>query len=197
MDVRTLHSRLDQAVRDHTAAQFHDAPNGVLFSSDLTSRGLRYPGVSCVLQLGCAPSREMYMSRLGRMDEGGIGLLLLCDFERSFLEHLPGLPLKDWAAHGGVPPTDETPPALSRALERVGNVAASVSGPYAYDGGTLAYRAWLRYYVHLWRARQLSLSPENLVARANEFASSIGCAPARARVQTPPAAARSRHARGM
>jgi ATP-dependent RNA helicase MSS116 len=47
-----LHSRLSQAARDKAAAAFGSSPSAVMFASDVIARGLDFPDVSLVIQVG-------------------------------------------------------------------------------------------------------------------------------------------------
>ena len=70
----------------------------VLFSSDVSARGLHFGGVSLVIQCQAPSSREVYihrMGRTGRADESGQSTLLLTEPERCVLSDvLEGLPIK-------------------------------------------------------------------------------------------------------
>jgi ATP-dependent RNA helicase MSS116 len=172
LPVLEVHSRKSQAARDKTSKQFRDATSAILFSSDVSARGLDYPDVTFVLQIGCASSREQYVHRTGRSARAGktgTGLLLLCDFETFFLRELSSLPVRDWVACGGAPATEAMPPALSHALRRVGATAGQGD---EVDRGAQAYQAWLGYYNGL--QRKMQWTPEQLVATANQFALLIG-----------------------
>ncbi|KAI9184178.1 hypothetical protein H9P43_003231 [Blastocladiella emersonii ATCC 22665] len=91
-----LHSRLPPSVRTRAAAAFRDASAGVLFTSDVSARGVDYPGVALVVQVGPPPSRDAYVHRIGRTaraGEKGTGLLVLAPFERTVLDALAEVPL--------------------------------------------------------------------------------------------------------
>jgi ATP-dependent RNA helicase MSS116 len=63
--------------------QFRDAKKAILFSSDVSARGMDYPDVTFVLQVGIT-DKEQYTHRLGRTaraGKGGAGMLMLMDFE--------------------------------------------------------------------------------------------------------------------
>ena len=84
--------------RTEESERFRAASRGMLFTSDVSSRGLDYPGVTHVVQLGAAHSRAEYIHRLGRTGRAGAeghSLLLLHDFERNFLEQLKDLDIKE------------------------------------------------------------------------------------------------------
>ncbi|KAJ1616752.1 P-loop containing nucleoside triphosphate hydrolase protein [Pavlovales sp. CCMP2436] len=172
LPVLEIHSRKSQQARDKTSKQFRDAQSAILFSSDVSARGLDYPDVTFVLQVGCASSREQYVHRTGRSARAGktgTGLLLLCDFETFFLKELESLPIKEWTEFGGQPATEFTPPALAAALQRVGSVAGRGE---EVDRGAQAYQAWLGFYNGY--QRKLKWDAVQLVATANRFAQLIG-----------------------
>jgi ATP-dependent RNA helicase MSS116 len=96
--VYDIHSRKSQSARTKTSEQFKNALAGVLFSSDVSARGMDYPDVTFVLQVGAASSKEQYVHRTGRSaraGKSGIELVLLCDFERFFLRELKGIKVRD------------------------------------------------------------------------------------------------------
>eukprot|EP00435_Cladocopium_sp_Y103_P027782 s1661_g6.t2 len=98
LDVFEIHSRMKQQQRSSQSDAFRHAASGMLFTSDITSRGLDYPGVTAVIQLGAPESRYDYVHRVGRTgraDSEGLGILLLHDFEADWLENLEGLPLTE------------------------------------------------------------------------------------------------------
>ncbi|KAG8716150.1 hypothetical protein FRC08_009807 [Ceratobasidium sp. 394] len=86
--VYCIHSRLSQPRRTKANEDFKRAPMGVLFSSDVTARGIDIPGVTCVIQAGLPANAEQYIHRLGRTARAGNeghGILVLADWEKFFL----------------------------------------------------------------------------------------------------------------
>lgn len=75
-EIVTMHSKMRQSDRDRTRKLFHKAgktPNGkptVLVTSDVSARGVDYPGVTRVIQLGIPNKETMYVHRIGRMARG-------------------------------------------------------------------------------------------------------------------------------
>lgn len=75
-DIVTMHSKMKQSDRNRTRKLFHEAgktPNGkqtVLVTSDVSARGVDYPGVTRVIQLGIPSKETMYIHRIGRMARG-------------------------------------------------------------------------------------------------------------------------------
>lgn len=94
--VLELHGRMHQRERDTISRRFRNASKGVLFTSDVSARGVDYPNVTHVVQIGAAESRETYIHRLGRTGRAGKrgqGLLVLPEIEAHFLQDLKGLDL--------------------------------------------------------------------------------------------------------
>lgn len=97
LEVMEIHARLKQSQRTKASERFRQASSGLLFTSDVSSRGLDYPGVTDVIQVGAPHDKAEYIHRLGRTGRSGhsgTGLLLLHEFERGFLEQLSDLPLE-------------------------------------------------------------------------------------------------------
>ncbi|KAG8462456.1 hypothetical protein KFE25_010281 [Diacronema lutheri] len=170
-----IHSRKSQTARDKASAAFRDARSAVLFTSDVSARGVDYPDVALVVQLGCPATREQYVHRTGRSaraGKDGSGLLLLCEFERPFLNELRGLDItplseRDRFWDGGAQPREastDRPRTPSPPLMR--------DDPELEALGILAYQSWLGFYRGL--AKTLHWSDEELVRAANGFARSIG-----------------------
>ncbi|PWW71821.1 DEAD-domain-containing protein [Tuber magnatum] len=82
--VRPIHSQLSQAGRTRTAEGFRRAESGILLSSDVTARGMDFPGVTHVVQMGAPKNQETYIHRIGRTargDKSGVGYLFLSEME--------------------------------------------------------------------------------------------------------------------
>eukprot|EP00913_Durusdinium_trenchii_P034652 g32416.t1 len=95
--IAAYYAEAKQQERTTQSDGFRAAASGLLFTSDITSRGLDYPGVTAVIQLGAPESRAEYVHRVGRTgrrEREGLGILLLHDFEESWMAQLDGLGLK-------------------------------------------------------------------------------------------------------
>ncbi|KAF2853264.1 DEAD-domain-containing protein [Plenodomus tracheiphilus IPT5] len=94
-----IHAKLSQAQRTRAADDFRLAKSGVLFSSDVTARGMDFPNVTHVVQIGLPRDRDSYIHRLGRTGRAGKegeGWILLSPFEKQEVRRrLRDLPLKD------------------------------------------------------------------------------------------------------
>ena len=69
-DVLEIHSRKSQKQRERASEEFRKRRNAIMFSSDVTARGMDYPDVSYVLQVGLT-DRSQYIHRLGRTARAG------------------------------------------------------------------------------------------------------------------------------
>ncbi|KAI2782006.1 DEAD-domain-containing protein [Daldinia loculata] len=98
MPIFDIHSKLSQDVRTRNAEAFRRAQTGILVSSDVTARGMDFPNVSHVIQIGLPPDRDQYIHRVGRTGragKSGEGWLILAEEEiREARARLPGLPIK-------------------------------------------------------------------------------------------------------
>lgn len=94
----SINARLGQAQRTRAADAFRQADCAILFSSDVTARGMDFPNVTHVIQIGIPNSKDTYIHRIGRTargDKEGEGWIFLTPLEiqaRSL--RLKGLPLK-------------------------------------------------------------------------------------------------------
>jgi ATP-dependent RNA helicase MSS116 len=159
MEVYEIHSRKSQAHRTKCADRFRSARCGIVFSSDVSARGLDYPDVTAVIQVGLPSARDQYIHRLGRTGRAGKSgrcILLLHDFEEFFLRQLQDLPLERVPSSSAFPGAPAPPDALWQ--------------PHPKSAGQ-AYQAWLGYYNS---ARGLGWPKDKLVREATRFAASIG-----------------------
>jgi len=89
IEVIEIHSKKNQMYRTKASEKFRKAKkNAIMFTSDVSARGVDYPDVTAVIQVGLPENREQYIHRLGRTGRAGKrgeGLLLLAPFEEKFL----------------------------------------------------------------------------------------------------------------
>jgi ATP-dependent RNA helicase MSS116 len=167
LNVLEIHSRKSQSVRTKTSAVFKESTNVILFSSDVSARGMDYPDVTFVCQVGLT-EKSQYVHRLGRTaragKEGG-GMILLQPFEEMSMRK----ELSDFDLH------HTTMEALNTAsyLKPCADVAASVERNGSLKAGAeQAYQAYLGFYNS--NLRKLGWTKEHLVQEAALFAKSIG-----------------------
>lgn len=165
--IMEIHSRKSQAQRTRISAEFRDAERAILFSSDVSARGMDYPDVTFVLQVGAPPDRAQYLHRLGRTARAGkegAGLLLALDYERYFLKELKDIPLRK----------RPSPPNMEEATSRVARAWPAL---HRHDPAAAphAYQAWLG--LHKGIAGKAGWTSAELVEWANYYACDImGCA---------------------
>ncbi|CAK9787096.1 unnamed protein product [Cutaneotrichosporon oleaginosum] len=159
-----IHSRMSQSKRTKATDDFRASPNGVLFSSDVTARGIDVQGVTSVVQIGLPASGEQYVHRLGRTARAGAkghGVLIIADFESFFLRDST---MKTFSLHD-YPPVDAE--AMAQARTSANRALASVDE----EAKGQAYQAWLGYYNS--SLKKLRWSQTDLVAHANDFAREV------------------------
>ncbi|KAF2138023.1 uncharacterized protein K452DRAFT_256809 [Aplosporella prunicola CBS 121167] len=93
-----IHSQMEQGSRQRAADSFRADETAILFSSDVTARGMDFPNVTHVIQMGLPKQREDYIHRVGRTGRAGKegeGWLIIPTFERRELRHkLKDLPIQ-------------------------------------------------------------------------------------------------------
>jgi len=162
--VLEIHSRKSQAHRTKCATTFRAQATGIIFSSDVSARGLDYPDVTTVIQVGIPSARDQYIHRLGRTGRAGkSGRCILClhDFEAFFTRELKDLPVKTLKTSdfAGAPEPPE-----------------DLWYPWEPKTGGQAYQAWMGYYNSV---RGLKWPKDQLVREATRFAASIGAVDAK------------------
>ena len=156
-----LHSRKSQAFRTQ-CRRLSVRQSGVIVASDVAARGVDYPDVSLVVQMGAPETRAQYVhrtGRTGRAGKAGSAVLLLADWEeRSAIgSMLKGLPITR-----GV---DGLAPEVVEAA--VAEAAACVDGVEEVTREK-AYQAWLGYYKA--KMKTYKWNAATLVQYANGFA---------------------------
>ena len=161
--VLEMHSRRSQSQRTRVADEFRDGDNLIMFSSDVSARGMDYPDVTAVIQVGMPSSKEQYIHRLGRTGRAGKaggGYLLLTHDEAPFLKLISDLPAA------------RRPPQLDAAgAAAVGKTLAAAFGHVAASTKSAAYQAWLGFYNTY--TKRLGWSKAECVQKANGFASVV------------------------
>ena len=166
VNILEIHSRMSQSARIKSSNAFKDASNVILFSSDVSARGMDYDDISFVLQVGMT-DREQYIHRLGRTaraGKDGAGMILLYPFEEREMKKL----LND------MPIEFISPPILSGVQNAE---CATAISKVSYDGdlrqsAEKAYQAYLGSYNSC--LRKIGFDKNDLVRSANIFALEIG-----------------------
>ncbi|KAH9298162.1 hypothetical protein KI387_029844, partial [Taxus chinensis] len=166
LNVREIHSRKSQCYRTRVSDEFRKSKGLVLVTSDVSARGVDYPDVTLVIQVGIPSDREQYIHRLGRTGrkgKEGQGILLLAPWEEYFLKSVKDLPI----TKASVPTID---------VEMNMKVKRALSHAELKDKES-AYQAWLGYYNSV---KAIGGDKSRLVELANQFSHSMG-------LDTPPA----------
>jgi ATP-dependent RNA helicase MSS116 len=174
--VLEIHSRKSQSYREKASEKFRKALSGVLFTSDVSARGVDYPDVTHVIQFGIADSRESYIHRLGRTGragKAGLGLLVLADMEEGFLKHL-----KDLDVHVNAPMQSllqaPVPQSLASKLDPVlQSIGRDQNGDLS-GKAVKAYVSMLGFYNTNLKSRCGVSGTDNLVNFVNNFAYQAG-----------------------
>ena len=170
-EIGEIHSKKSPSAREKASDDFRAATTAVLLSSDVSARGVDYPDVTFVLQVGAPTSKAQYVHRVGRTgrgssEAGGRGLLLLCDFEARFLRlELKGEPIRCTDEEVSAGCAEELDGLSARALAARG--AAAVGDALAAQ----TYTAFLSHYANL--KKLTGLDKDGLVAAAALFATKV------------------------
>ncbi|XP_043716784.1 DEAD-box ATP-dependent RNA helicase 31-like isoform X2 [Telopea speciosissima] len=160
LNVREIHSRKPQSYRTRVSDEFRKSKGLILVTSDVSARGVDYPDVTLVIQLGVPSDREQYIHRLGRTGrkgKEGQGILLLAPWEDFFLSSVKDLPIEK----APIPSVDpDTRKKVEKALSHV-----------EMKNKEAAYQAWLGYYNS---NKNVGRDKCRLVELANEFSRSMG-----------------------
>jgi ATP-dependent RNA helicase MSS116 len=162
-NVLEMHSRKSQSHRTKTAEIFRKSNKVIMFSSDVSARGVDYPDISLVLQVGLT-DRDQYIHRLGRTARAGMegqGILLLAEFEKPLLKELSDLPIQEMSL-----------PISLNGSKTAKVLLATSRNQELMRVAEMSYQAWLGFYnTHL---KRLGLDKVHLVQMAAEYSKSIG-----------------------
>lgn len=189
LDCLEIHSRLSQSKRTKCSDEFRKKKQVILFSSDVSARGMDYPDVSFVLQIG-STTQEQYIHRLGRTaraGKSGTGMLLLSDFESSYMirKELKEMPLVHIQPSAELlDANSDFTPRMRRLREVLGELYSmdASGGQHGEDSfvdqARMAWAAWLGSTNSM--LRKLNMDKNDLVALSNHYYASIGlsCMPA-------------------
>ena len=126
-EILEMHSRLTQERRTRISERFRRLKSGIMFSTDVTARGMHFPNVTHVIQLGNPPNQEQYVHRIGRTgraDQAGEGWIFVCNYEvPEARRRLRGLPINPdtslEAAKLDMTREAQLPAGLATSLEQI------------------------------------------------------------------------------
>ncbi|KAL2048574.1 hypothetical protein N7G274_000486 [Stereocaulon virgatum] len=160
LKVFELQSRMSQPARTKTTDAFKMAKNGILFASDVVGRGMDFPNVSLVLQVGLPADADAYTHRVGRTaraGKDGRAVILLTQTESFFLSVNRQFPIKPYPASDKVLNDLNAADKMSRALQGV--------DPKSKQKAYSAYLGFMKGF-----ANKMQMDTAKLVKMANHFA---------------------------
>lgn len=163
LQVFEIHSRLNQNARTRTTDAFKAATSGVMFASDVIGRGMDFPNVDLVVQVGIPSSADQYIHRVGRTGRAGNAgeaIILLTQAESFFISanrHLPIQPhaqsatiVSDGARHAE---------AVEKAMHAIDETVKQ-----------RAYSSFLGFFAGSGLLKRLHMDKVGLVRMANDMA---------------------------
>lgn len=160
LKVYELQSRLSQPARTKATDLFKAAKSGMMFATDVIGRGMDFPDVTLVLQVGLPADPDSYTHRVGRTaraGKDGRAVLLLTQAESFFLKVNRQFPIKPYPASDKIL-NDAT--SRSQILEVLQSIEPK-SKQKAYS----AYLGFMKVFLN-----KMQIDATGLVRMANEFA---------------------------
>ncbi|KUJ19462.1 DEAD/DEAH box helicase [Mollisia scopiformis] len=154
-NVSVLHSRVSQGKRTAATNAFREATKGILVATDVVARGMDFPGVTNVFQVGIPSDKESYIHRLGRTARAGAegrGTFIISQDETFFSQWT----LKEITFEKAQPDLRATDEVLKIAEKMEPEQHAKV------------FQAWLGYYKN--HTKGMKWDNERLVREGNAFA---------------------------
>ncbi|KAL2176467.1 P-loop containing nucleoside triphosphate hydrolase protein [Thermothelomyces heterothallicus CBS 202.75] len=166
LPVFQMQSRMSQPQRTRTVQEFKETDRGLLFASDVVGRGMDFPDIDLVVQVGVPSETDQYVHRVGRTGragKSGEAVMILAPEEMWFVRQNPQFPIED----GG---KFTHPKAhLYPSAEIIQSALAKVPQQTKIQ----AYVANLGFINSLMR--RYGLDQAGVVALANRFAAAFGC----------------------
>ena len=160
--VLELHSGMTHR-RSTVASTFQNKKTkAVLFTSDVSARGIDYPDVTTVIQVGVPRDRETHIHRIGRTaraGKSGEAILLLFEYEMEFLA--TALHDMDVNINRKIQTLIDVPTANTAIDEDLLQAFLSVrkgSAPRLKEQAESAYRAFLGFYAQHFRVLNVPTS---------------------------------------
>ncbi|KAL8684623.1 MAG: hypothetical protein Q9224_006228, partial [Gallowayella concinna] len=160
LEVLELHSRLSQPARTRTTEHFKTATKGIMFASDVIGRGMDFPNVSLVVQVGLPIDADAYTHRVGRTaraGKDGRAVILLTDAESFYLRANPQFPIKTYPSAPKIQASLNSPLPITAVVQS--------ADPVAKEKAYASYLGFMKTFMN-----KLQLNPAGLVQMANHFA---------------------------
>jgi ATP-dependent RNA helicase MSS116 len=99
LPVFQMQSRMSQTQRTRTVEEFKQADRGLMFASDVVGRGMDFPDINLVVQIGVPSEKDQYVHRVGRTGRAGKldgrAVMILAPEEMWFVNKNPEFPIKN------------------------------------------------------------------------------------------------------
>lgn len=158
-----LHSRLSQNVRTRTTEQFKSADSGIMFASDVIGRGMDFPNVDLVIQVGIPSSADQYIHRVGRTGRAGNdgrAIILLTEAESFFVNANRQLPIQQHPHTAAIVEHSKgSAPQVEKAMYTIDETVKQ-----------RAYSSFLGFFAGSGLLKRLKLDKPGLVRMANDMA---------------------------
>ncbi|KAL5335845.1 P-loop containing nucleoside triphosphate hydrolase protein [Aspergillus crustosus] len=169
LKVFEIHSRLSQSARTRCTMEFKEAESGIMFASDVIGRGMDFPNVDLVIQVGVPSSGEQYVHRVGRTARAGNdgrAIIVLTQGEAFFVKNNRHLPIQP---HPQTAAINEAAPASAEAVIDAMNKIDEETKQRAYS-------SYIGFLAGSGLLKQLRLDKPGVVRVANELAlKGMGC----------------------
>ncbi|KAK0652391.1 P-loop containing nucleoside triphosphate hydrolase protein [Cercophora newfieldiana] len=164
LPVFQMHSRMGQASRNRTVEEFKAATQGLLFASDVVGRGMDFPDIGLVVQIGLTTDKDQYVHRVGRTGRAGKtgrAVMIMTPEDMPFVRKNPQFPIKTVEFTHPKAATIPSAEIIQKALEKV-----------PLQTKEQAYVAFLGFTKALKKIH--GLDAPLVVKLANRFSESLG-----------------------
>lgn len=170
-----LHGGMNQSQRTRASETFRTTDNCVLFTSDASARGVDYPDVTSIIQLGF-DGRDEYIQRVGRTGrtggKDGRTVLILTPDEVACLDSI-----SDVVSEVFVSDDITIPQSVTNVRKSIQVPSRSMSMAVGTKAAKSAFRGWLGSLASKWRSKDVRMTPENTLNLARNMASAMGISP--------------------
>lgn len=168
----SLHGGMQQNARTKTSEAFRTTSNCVMFTSDASARGVDYPDVSCVIQLGF-DSRSEYLQRVGRTGRAGkdgTSYLIVAPEEYAGVELVCDV-LNEIHIDKTIKENNKLKCSNSNLLLSK-YTYSNITYPKATPDAKKAFRGWLGSLASKWK--RLKMTPVSVVNMAQQLSVAMG-----------------------
>lgn len=165
LPVWQMQSRMNQAQRTRTTEEFKSTESGILFASDVVGRGLDFPDIHLVIQVGIPLNSEQYVHRVGRTGragKGGRAVMIVTPEDFWFVERNRQFPMVQSKLEHAKAAAIDSAGIISQSLAKVPDQVKAQ-----------AYVAFLGF-TNTMRSK-MKITPAQMVQIANRYAFSLGC----------------------